>query len=118
MKTRKSKQTNKNKDFQNREIRRTRSVCLSWPLNYSRRSRHTRNRSRKRRKSKHSTSQSSGKLNRSWKKLRNEPSLLKLKSTFRLPNSMTRSRKAPSVEDKNTQTYPSSTPAENQFNQL
>merc|ERR1712034_190918 len=59
--------------------RRTRSACLSWPPSYSRRSRLTRSRSRKLRRSLRSTWPSSGRLSKSWRRLRNVPSLLRLR---------------------------------------
>merc|ERR1712112_499027 len=59
--------------------RRTRSACLSWPPSYSRRSRLTRSRSRKPRGSLRSTWPSSGRLSRNWRRLKNVPSLLRLR---------------------------------------
>merc|ERR1712034_127944 len=59
--------------------RRTRSACLSWPPSYSRRSRLTRSRSRKPRRSLRSTWPSSGRLSRNWRRLKNVPSLLRLR---------------------------------------
>merc|ERR1719184_415747 len=65
--------------FQIDEDKKNRSVCLSWPPNYSRKSRHTRNRLRRLRRLLLSIWPSSGRLSRSSRRLRNVPSLPRLR---------------------------------------